>query len=146
MRSLYSPRLPGQLLWVGMSAHTQTGGAPWVTETCHRSKRMSLLRGGMEAHVSTGKEQSWPRLDLGWPRSSLVCREFLLTGLSCFWMSPSAKSSHLPRLWLRKQVFSWKEMGNQHSGICETVNVAWDSKLRAIRCPSLSQCPADLEP
>lgn len=90
---------------------------------------MFLLRGGwhrlwMEAHVSTRKEQSCSRMDLGWLRSSLVCRAFLLTVLSVFECPLQLNPDTPQAVWLRKQVFSRQEMVTQHRGICVTVNVA----------------------
>lgn len=140
----------GQLLWVGMSAHTQSGGATWVTKTVTTQEDVPapwrVAQMWMEVHLSTGRTGAVP----GWiwaGSGAVWCAgHFSWLGFpvsECpLQLNPVAPQA----MWVRKQIFSWKEMANQHIGICVTVNVAWDSNLGVIRCPSLSQWPADLEP
>lgn len=142
----------GQLLRVGMSAHPQPGGATWVTETCHCPKGMFPRRGGrhrtwMEAYISTRKEQRCTKVDLSWLRSSLVCRTFLLTGFSCFRMSPWVKCSHSPGCVVKRAGFHLERGGKPTQWYLCNCECGLRQQLDSNQVPQfVSMASADLEP
>lgn len=71
------------------------------------------------------EKQSCYRVDLDSLVSSLVRWDFVHDCTSLFLNAPFGSNLVIPQpVWLRKQVFSWKETINQHNDICVSMNVA----------------------